>query len=573
MVSRLAPGLLRQPHPLSSLQWTLFALIVVAGAVIRFAFLGSIPPGLWYDEALYALDGYRVSQGYFAWFFDEHGHPREPLFPWMLGAAFALIEPTVLVARGVSAACGSLAVALFLPVARRFLPAGWALAATAAFAAFRWHIHFSRTIFRAGLSAPLVLLTLWMFLRWRENRRPLDAALCGMSAGLCLYTYISLRIVPLLLLVWILTMLYTRAVSLRSVWRHATLMFATTAVVFLPLLFDYVQNPSHVTGRTDEITMFEKDVEVTRSDGSAGVQRVRKTAGEVVSGLADNARGVALVWFVRGDYVPRHGVPYRPVFDPVTGLVFAAGFVLVLGSVFRYGRRDLDESGKECAGGLLGPVILLTWFGGFCAASIFSFGAPNILRIQGAQPVVILMMILGLKWALERLPSVVTPAVRSVVAGLVLFVFAALQLNDYFRVFPADLRVRSAFGADFFYAPAKAADDIAPGVDMVYVPQEFLDSLQVRFTTIRRDNVVGYGPDEPLPGLDGDPALSGAWLVTGRSLQLAAGAGQDHGAQLDAAAEMVQKERFFLPVGDENGRLIQRQPWAELWVRAGGNGQ
>lgn len=566
MISRSAPGLLETPRRLSRLQWFLFALIVTVGAFVRFVQLDSIPPGLWYDEALYALDGFRVSQGYFAWFFDEHGHPREPLFPWMLGAAFALIEPTVLVARGVSALWGSLAVALFLPVARRFLPPGWALAATAAFAAFRWHIHFSRTIFRAGLSAPLVLLTLWMFLRWRENRRPLDAALCGVSAGLCLYTYISLRIVPLLLLIWILTMLYTRAVSLRSVWKQAGLMFVTAGLVFLPLGFDYVQNPSHVTGRTDEVTMFEKDVEMVRPDGTAEVQRVRKTAGEVLTGLADNARGVALVWFVKGDYVPRHGVPYRPVFDPVTGLAFASGLVLVLGSLVRYRRRD---SATEASGGLLGPVILLSWFGGFCAASVFSYGAPNILRMQGAQPVVILLMILGLKWLLQRLPSGVTPAVRHTVAGLILSVFAAVQLNDYFRVFPADLRVRSAFGADFFYAPAKAADGIAGEMDMVYVPQEFLDSLQVRFTTIRRDNVVGYGPDESLPGLDDDPALPRAWLVTERSRQLAAEAGQDHGAQLDRAPGVVQEKRFYLPMGDENGRLIQRQPWAELWVRTG----
>lgn len=555
---------LGRPAPFSARQWVVFAAILVLAALARFAQLGSIPPGLWYDEALYCLDGYKVSQGEFAWFFAEHGHPREPLFPWLLGLAFALIEPTVLAARGVSALAGTAAVGLMLPVARRFLPPWWALAATTAFAAFRWHIHFSRTIFRAGLASPLALLTVWLFFRWKERRRPVDAALLGAACAAGLYTYISLRMLPVLVAVWLGWMLWEKTASLRKDGAQMMIMAGAALLLFLPLGIDYARHPEHFSGRTDEVTMFEKDVVEKTADGREQVRRVAKTPGEVARGLLGNAAGVAGVWFVKGDYVARHGIPYKPVLDPLSGLLFTAGLVLAVGWIIRGRRRGAaGDVGAEALldGAPLRGVVLLSWFAAFAAASVLSYGAPNILRMQGASPVVILLMVLGLKWATERGLTPLAAPLRRAVVVLYLGVFAAMQVGDYFRVFPKDLRVRSGFGAEFFYAPAEAAAEMAKQGKTVYVPREFLDSLQVKFITIGQPNVVPYDPDKPLPGLDSQ-AGTAAWLLTMRSLALA----QEHG--LDQAAELKSRHlsrNFSVTVTDDEGRLVLMQPWAQLW--------
>lgn len=549
-----------RPAALQTPQWVCFGAILVLAALARFMDLGSIPPGLWYDEALYCLDGYKVSQGQFSWFFAEHGHPREPLFPWMLGLAFTLFEPTVLVARGVSALAGTVAVGLMLPVARRFFPPWWALAATAAFAAFRWHIHFSRTIFRAGLASALALLTVWLFFRWKERRRPLDAALLGAACALGLYTYISLRMLPVLVAAWLGWMLWEKTASLRKDGAQLAVMAGTALLLLVPLALDYARHPDHLFGRTDEVTMFEKDVVVKNAAGEDELRRVPKSAGEVARGLLDNAVGVAGVWFVKGDYVARHGIPYKPVLDPLSGMLFTGGLILAGGWIFRRRREGSAEDGGAKAP--LRGLVLLSWFAAFAAASIFSYGAPNILRMQGASPAVILLMVAGLKWATERGLAPLSAPLRRAVVVVYLGIFAAMQVSDYFRVFPKDLRVRTGFGADFFYAPALAASSRAQRGQTVYVPREFLNSLQVKFITIGQPNVVGYDPDQPLPGLDSDTGQA-AWLVTMRSLAKAQEHGFDH--QKELMQSRARSWSFSIPVADDDGRLVQMQPWAEFW--------
>lgn len=555
---------LRRPAPNGEPMSTALALIVIGlmAVAARFLYLNEIPPGLWYDEALYALDGYKTSLGQWAIFYDEHGHPREPLFPWCLGLAFTLFDPTILVARCVSALWGTAAVALFYPVALRFLPRRFALLATAAFACFRWHVHFSRTIFRAGLASPMMLATVWLFLRWRERRHWVDAVLCGAAAGACLYTYISLRLVPILLTVWIGWLATTGRLNLRREWRQVALLYGALVVVFLPLGVDYVRHPQHFAERTGEITMFEKTVTETLPDGTQRDVRVPKTAGEALSGLADNAVAVARAWFVLGDHVAKHNIPYRPVFDPVTGALFVLGLGVSVVALVR-GRG-------------LAPVILLTWFGGFCMTSVMSFGAPNILRMQGASPVVILLMMVGLHRVVRAWPPGRVTNVRGMLPLVVVGFFGVMQMNDYFRVFPRDIRVRQEFTADVFVEPARAVDEVAERVEAVYIPEEFAGSLQVRFVTVRRENIRTFAPADALggpaaPGEGGEGAGEGgsrAWLVTQRSMQLAAEAGQPPLQGIDQVPGARVVQSFALPVesGVHPGLIVGHQTWAELWV-------
>ncbi|MCX7019587.1 MAG: glycosyltransferase family 39 protein [Candidatus Sumerlaeota bacterium] len=522
----------------------LLAGILAVAATVRFVSLSHIPPGLWYDEAIYALDGLSIGRGNWPIFFTTEGHPREPLYIYSLGAFFAAFGHSVLKARLVSALWGIATVAVFYPFARRVVGRTWALAAVFTLAVFRWHAHFSRTIFRALLPPFFILLVAVFFLRWRERRRPLDALLCGLFMGLGMYTYLSFRFVPLMLACWIGWLLWKGALAWRRDWRHLALIYATAAVVFLPLAIDYARNPWHFAGRMDEVSMFTKTIRATDAMGNPSERVVPKTMLETAAGLAGNALDVAGMWTVRGDHVGKHNLPLEPVFDWASGALFYAGIAWCLINIAR----------NEFA------FLTLIWLFFMCLTSMFSFGAPNLLRMQGATPAAVMAFIFGLRWAFDASARLMSMRVRVCLAGLIIAYFAFNQLDTYFRRFPQSTEVQMEFQKQIFYDPAVAVLDISKRAAKVFVPEEMAAHPSFAFVTYGLDNLKSYGASERLSAIAGPGGGRLAVLVTARSLQLARDAGND---QLDALRGM-------------NGARIETETmmpakqglttWAQLWV-------
>lgn len=540
-------------QPLTRWQWALYILILCFAAVVRLAYLDRIPPGLWYDEAIYAMDGYDVSRGKWAIFFPTYGHMREPLYIWSLGGFFSLFGHSTLHARIVSALWGIATVAIFFPVARRPLGNRWALLATFAFASFRWHLHFSRTIFRALLPSFFMLALVLAILRWRERRRPVDAALAGFVMGLGAYTYLSWRMVPLVLAGWAAFLVWQGDLRLRRDGRHLALMIGTALVVFLPLGLDYLRNPVHFTGRTDEISVFEKTIQVQGADGQTLEQRVPKTWFEAGRDLAVQAGQVASMWTFRGDHVAKHNLPHAPVFDWASGLLFYLGLAWCALNL----RRET-----------IAPLLLL-WLFFFALTSVFSFGAPNLLRMQGASPAAVLVYVLGLRWAAGLLARVASKPVQIGAITALVLLFAGHQLFVYFVKFPRSLAVRREFLADTFYIPSEAVRNVAEQGVPVYVPEEMTgDSTPTfQFVTAGLENVRPYSPSDDLATSLTQPA---AVLLTMRSLQLAGSQGTDHLSRLTQLPGAKRIWRSTLPMEGASPEAPWRHmQWSELWTVRG----
>ncbi|MBX7244211.1 MAG: glycosyltransferase family 39 protein [Candidatus Sumerlaeaceae bacterium] len=525
------------------------AAIVLLAAVLRLVALDSIPPGLWYDEAIYALDGLSIGHGNWPIFFTTEGHMREPLYIYYLGGFFALFGHAVWKARAATALWGIFGVALMWPVGKRvFGNARWALVGMFCLAVFRWHLHFSRSVFRAALPPVFILLVVVFFLRWRESRKTSDAILCGLFLGLGLYTYLSFRFIPIVLVVWVTWLLWHRQLEWRRDWRSLAMIVAVSVAVFLPLGVDYLRHPEHFSGRMDEVSMFRKTLETKNPDGSPGKVEVPKTTLEAASGLTANAWDIAKMWTVRGDHVGKHNLPYEPVFDWISGLFFYIGLIWC---VVNSGRNEF-------------AFLTLVWIFFMSLTSVFSFGAPNLLRMQGATPAVVMVYVFGLKWTWDSLArSAVKPTFRLAAVGALLALFASIQLDTYFRRFPRSLAVQQEFQKWNLCEPARAVLNTGSVAQKIYVPQEMADHPTFRFITWGVDNLVSYGPTEDAPTTATRPF---AFVATVRSEDLAKARHKDPLRDIKMLNSARREFDFLLPTAERDGEPANWIHWGEMWL-------
>lgn len=99
-----------------------------------------------------------------------------------------------------------------------------------------------------------------------------------------------------------------------------------------------------------------------------------------VRALLDSLWHTALAFVWRGDYLPRHNVPNRAVFDALSG----AGLLVGLAWAIRRLRCD-----SACA-------LCLIWFAVLLTPTILAEEAPHMLRMAGILPVLFMFPALGI---------------------------------------------------------------------------------------------------------------------------------------------------------------------------------
>jgi 4-amino-4-deoxy-L-arabinose transferase-like glycosyltransferase len=338
----------------------LVVLAVVVALALRLP-VGSVPPGLYHDEAWYGLDAVDVLAGRPALYFTAN-HGREPLFIYLVAGAIALLGQSPAAVRLVSALIGTVLVAATfagvqaLAGRRVGLGAAWLCAVTP------WPVLLGRVGFRAT-TLPLVL-ALCIAATWRAHRSPHGPWLLlgGGLAGLTLYTYTAARLVPLF---FVLAALWLWARGWRPDRRRAMLWLLAAGVVALPLVAYWAAHPDDFLARAGEVA-------VTRP-GDGGEP--------AVSVLARNALATLGMFTVRGDFIARHNIPLRPVFGWLAGSLALLG---VAWALWRARRRPT-----------LG--VLLAWGGVLALPTLLAEGAPHFLRAVGLLPVTMALPMLGLE--------------------------------------------------------------------------------------------------------------------------------------------------------------------------------
>jgi 4-amino-4-deoxy-L-arabinose transferase-like glycosyltransferase len=346
--------------------WMVWAILLVAHLLT----LDTTPGGLHYDEAFNALDALRIGNDG-AWpVFLQGNFGREPLMAYVMAVSLRVFGNSMWAVR--------------LPVA---------LAWGAAFPALYWLLHELHPDDRKGrmirwaIAAPLFMTSLWfsipahyairtswfvllelLFLAalWRvwNTGDVRFAVLAGILGGLCFYTYLANRVLPLLLGAMLVIGFVVRRARFLTRWRALAIVSLVAIVVALPLIVHFVRFPEDFGLRASQVSVVGTADQVS-DNGWA-------------SALVENGKRVAGMFFSYGDDSPRSNIPGRPV---LTWWIFPLLLIGLVASVWpRRGRKRL---------------FLLLWFLVMLLPTWLTEYAPNFQRAIGAFPPLVLLLAEG----------------------------------------------------------------------------------------------------------------------------------------------------------------------------------
>jgi 4-amino-4-deoxy-L-arabinose transferase-like glycosyltransferase len=386
------------------LAFMLLCLLLAAG--LRFHILPEMPPGLHYDEAANVILTAEISQGKSLPIFIESYTGKEVLFFYWAAALMRLVGESVFTLRLAAAFVGILTVAVTYWLGREMgLSRQVALMAAILLAVSFWHVLFSRLGFRA-ISQPLLqALTAAALLRGlrRGQWRWLTAA--GVFLGLTGYTYLAVRLFPVLLLLALLPLLLNRK-QWQLRWAQLGLTAVIALLVLSPLLFYFSTHPDAFWVRIGQV-----------GTDAAGI-----------TPLAGYLRALQM-FFLRGDPYIRFNIPERPLFTLLWGALLVGGWLVTWTS---WKRLQTDWQRSAALLLLLAPFIMI-----LPTALATNEILPSNLRAIGLLPFLFYLPAIGLeRLLLEMAQRYQRPqlAVRGFlsVAFIVLLVEGVFTAQAYF---------------------------------------------------------------------------------------------------------------------------------------------
>ncbi len=388
--------------------------ITLLGLALRLYKLGEVPYGMHPDEAHYAMDAVAIQHGWRPVFLPAN-NGREPLFVYFMALLFTLLGPTLWTARFAGAIVGTLMIpaqylfARSLPLPR---PRVVGLISAALIAVTFWTVSQSHQALRAGLLPVWVVLMAWAW--WKTagdteergitRRGLLWSVLTGLILAAAVYTHLSARLMPPILVGSAVWLAWRRRTTAPLVYMAVALALA--GVLSIPLLLYFVNNPEMANLRTGEVSVLNPDI----------------NKGNLPLTLLRNGWGILLMTNIRGTTSWLENLRGRPVFDPLMGIAFLAGVVLLV--------RDLLNKRGEKPQSAAVLLVLIYIFQ--VIPSWLSAGAPSYGRVNGAWAVLFLLP----AWALERgedwLSRRIGPRVAAAAVVILLAVSGVWSMADFF---------------------------------------------------------------------------------------------------------------------------------------------
>lgn len=430
--------------------------VIIVTALFLLAFLlrvvaiGNLPPTLSGDEGSSGLMAVRFLNGEADNVLTVGWFSFPSLYFAVQGMGIGLLGQTAAGLRITSALAGALTVAGLYWLARTMFGRLAAVMAAISLTALHYHVHFSRIGLNNiwdGLFAVVTMAALYH--GWKRGWRT-GFLVGGLALGLGQYFYVSLRVFPLLVLLWGgMAALLERPVLKRRLADLILLMYVAL-ILALPLLFFFWQYPDEFNAPLQRVTVFDGWLdEASRLEGKAPAQ-------VIVDQILKSAMGFT-------------HLPLRHWYNPGSPLLLAgaAGFFL-LGFFWALVNFDLRYWL------VLLPLLAVVLLGGV------SQDAPASQRYVIAAPMAAMLVVLPLAATAEWLQRA-WPRYRFAVATVAMVITLWLVFQDiryyFFEVY--DTYVLGGLNTEVATSVAYYLDAQEPSPEVYFFgfPRMSYDSL------------------------------------------------------------------------------------------------
>lgn len=433
---------------------TLIILTLAGGFFIRFWRLGSVPPGIQYDEAFNGLNAIQALEtGDFKLFYTDN-YGREGLHINAIALFIRMFGASSFSLRFASALWGSLTLIGFFFLLRELkLSRLSVLLGTFMLAFSFWHLDFSRTAFR-GIMVPLVMVWMFYFIFKGANDRKMRwiwFLLAGTLMGLGFYTYIAFRVAPLTVAVLAVAYFLANRREALSRWKTLAFFVLVAFLVALPIGKYFLGHAADFWDRAGAVSIFSS-------------KSISPEAAFFKS-LGYHLRA----FFVHGDNNPRHNYNDQPLVPAGWIAFMVIGFMISIREIRETlkGESVSDERKESGATSLFWVSVLAqSIFWVMLLPGVLTIeGIPHSLRIIGVIPSVFLFSVLPLEYVLKvyrKIRSSADPVLGqraislmlTLMVGLIVVVIGSgiLQAYVYFGIWAKDLRTEDGFERKLYLA-------------------------------------------------------------------------------------------------------------------------
>ena len=397
-------------------------LVLLIAIFLRLYSLDTIPHKLLMDETENELDALAIIEGERPIFLPEN-HGREALFIYLQAISIAFLGQTDLALRIVSAIMGILTVASSYFVVRHMFGPRVAMLTGGWLTLSLWHLISSRIGLRT-ISLPL-FLAVGFYCLWRgleDARSQVEArhssplpttisrpgpviwfTLGGLVIGLSLYTYLTARFAPFVIVALAIYVALLHRHLLREALPGLVLALAISALVFLPLGTYFFHHPEDFVTRAQQVSIFNPALQ-----GDSLLATPFDSAGLSLGMLA-----------IQGDANWSRNISGWPIFDPISALLLLVGIGLAM-------RRF-----REPAYG-----FIVIWLVLMFVPSLLSIkDSPNYYRVTGLIPAIFILPALGAAWLWEAWESHGPTRLRALPVFLAILLFLGGTVHAYHSYF------------------------------------------------------------------------------------------------------------------------------------------